>query len=82
MWSVLISKPTSLRLQISPHKARTHPQPNNHPPHNQTALRRHKMAPTMICHSDEYFAESTPTGWLGKALEPKVTSVYHTQVDK
>ena len=37
----------------------------------------------MICHSnDEYFAEITPTGWLGKALEPKATSVYHTQADK
>ena len=37
----------------------------------------------MICHSDnEYFAETTPTGWLGKALEPRVTDVYHYQADK
>ena len=37
----------------------------------------------MICHSnDEYFAETTPTGWLGKALEPKVTSVYQYKEDK
>ena len=36
----------------------------------------------MIYHSDEYFAESTPTGWLVKALEPRVTNVYHTQAGK
>ena len=45
-------------------------------------LQIRKEETTMICHSDEYFAESTPTGWLGKALEPRVTNVYHTQADK